>query len=253
MSALDEIADWIRAAPRVAVFSGAGMSAESGVPTFRGSQSGLWRQFDPAELATAEAWRRDPELVWGWYVWRMARVRDARPHAGHLALGWLQAQRAGVSVVTQNVDDLHERGGSRDVVHLHGRVFACRCFDCGHPHGDLELPTDAADSPQLRRAPPRCAHCAGAIRPGVVWFGEALPSAAWRAATRAIGECDLLLVIGTSGVVQPAASLVALARSSGARVVEINPQTSEVSSIARRVVRQPAARALTAIRQALER
>ncbi|MGE0801158.1 MAG: NAD-dependent deacetylase, partial [Lautropia sp.] len=216
-------------AARIAVLTGAGMSAESGIPTFRGARNGLWARFDPQTLATPEAYRDDRALVWGWYCWRTALVEQARPHAGHRALAALEQSRPGVVVVTQNVDDLHERAGSRDVVHLHGSLFAPRCFDCGRPHPHAAALPDAAQAPALRVAPPACTHCGGPIRPGVVWFGEALPQAAWRRAEAALETCDALLVVGTSGVVHPAAGLPELARRHGKPVVEINPQPSALT------------------------
>lgn len=226
MSDLIRTLERLRAARRPLAFSGAGMSAESGVPTFRGARDGLWQAYDPSRLATAAAFRADPDLVWGWYVWRMGLVRQAQPNAGHLALAALQERWPELRVVTQNVDDLHERAGSRGVLHLHGGLFEHRCFDCGRAQPDFEVPADAATSPCLRRAPPRCSGCGGPLRPGVVWFGEALPEAAWSAAVQAIERADLVLVIGTSGVVEPAASLVGLAQRHGARIVEINPEPS---------------------------
>lgn len=223
------LAHWFRAAKNVVVLTGAGMSAESGIPTFRDAQNGLWSQFDPAELATARAYRQDKALVWGWYVWRMAMVGAAQPHAGHKALLELASIKPGMSIITQNVDDLHERAGAGDVVHLHGSLFASRCFACGRRYGDVHIPPDAAQMPSLRLMPPRCTHCDGYVRPGVVWFGESLPQLAWRKAERCATECDLLLAIGTSGLVFPAASLPGVARHRGAKVVEINPVRTQLS------------------------
>ena len=223
-----EIARLIEGASRITVLTGAGMSAESGIPTFRGSHNGLWERFDPTELATPEAWRADNALVWGWYLWRMAMVRTAAPNAGHLALARL-AGRKDLAIVTQNVDDLHERAGSRAVTHVHGELFAVRCFDCGKPQPEPELPS--ASDPRLRVSPPHCRGCGGDVRPGVVWFGESLPEAAWRQALERVGQSDLVLVIGTSGLVQPAASLPGLARRAGATVVEINPVETALTPI----------------------
>lgn len=216
----------LKNARRIAVLTGAGISAESGIPTFRGTRNGLWARFDPTELATPGAFLRDPPLVWAWYAWRTQVVTRAQPNAGHRALAQL-VRRPGVervSVVTQNVDDLHERAGSEDVVHLHGSLFTPRCFDCGLPHRmeDAESAPWSAE-PVERLEPPRCVRCGGRIRPGVVWFGEALPQGPWRRAMAAVTEADLLLVVGTSGVVQPAAGLADLARDRGRPVVVINP------------------------------
>ena len=158
----------VRNANRIVVLSGAGMSAESGVPTFRQAQDGLWSRYDAAQLATPEAWRRDPALVWGWYLWRMALVRAALPNAGHEALA-AAARGRDLRIVTQNVDDLHERAGSDGVIHLHGGLFEHRCFACARAHGEIAIP-DAATAP-LRVEPPRCAHCGGRVRPA--WSGSA--------------------------------------------------------------------------------
>lgn len=215
----------LHSASDVAVLTGAGMSAESGIPTFRQAVDSLWATYSLEELATPRAWRRDPALVWGWYLWRMARVRAALPNAGHRALAKAAAKRE-LHVITQNVDDLHERAGSRGVVHLHGSLFAHRCFACARPHADVVIP-DAASAP-LRVEPPRCAHCGGRVRPGVVWFGESLPREAWEVAADTAKECDLMLVIGTSGIVHPAAMLPGIARQAGAKIVEINPVSTEL-------------------------
>lgn len=222
----DAVRDAILNDDHICVLTGAGMSAESGVPTFRGTHDSLWSRFDPMQLATAEAWRADAALVWAWYRWRMERVRDAQPHAGHRALAELARRTSRVSLVTQNVDDLHERAGSSVDAHVHGSLFSLRCFDCGRACNDALPPFD----PDAQRsAPMACAHCGGSIRPGVVWFGEALPDDAWQMATNAARDCILMLVVGTSGLVHPAAGLPALARRSGATVVEINPERTALS------------------------
>lgn len=215
---------------RIVFLTGAGMSAESGIPTFRDAQTGLWARHDPQQLATEQAFRRDPDLVWGWYRWRAARVAAAAPNAGHAGIAALQATHA-VTVVTQNVDNLHERAGSDPVHHLHGSLFASRCIECGHlPMPDpitVGLSGPAAEG--AREAPPRCTQCGGLLRPGVVWFGESLPALPWQAATDAALACDLLVVIGTSGLVHPAAQLPAIAQRAGARIIEINPQITALS------------------------
>jgi len=236
----DALQRTIASGGRLCVLTGAGMSAESGIPTFRGTHDSLWSRFDPMRLATAEAWREDPALVWGWYRWRMQLVRDAQPNTGHRTLAAL-AQRVPLSLVTQNVDDLHERAGSTVDAHVHGSLFALRCFACGHAHdGALD---DYADGVQ-RVEPMRCAACGDRIRPGVVWFGEALPDDAWDAATDAATRSALMLVVGTSGLVSPAAGLPALARRQGATVVEINPEPTALSAESDHVWRATAAQAL---------
>ena len=241
----DAVARLAREARRVTVLTGAGMSAESGVPTFRDAQSGLWTRYDPEQLATEDAFRRDPSLVFGWYASRLAGVRAVFPNAGHRALAdW--AGHAEVRLVTQNVDDLHERAGSEVLAHLHGSLAAFRCLDCGRPFdGDLPEP-DAVG----RAAPPLCP-CGGLVRPGVVWFGEPLPQKAFADSVLACRDTELLLVVGTSGIVYPAAGLPDLARSMGVPVVEINPEPTELSPSCDVTWRATAATGLPALVAAL--
>lgn len=222
----------LRRARRIVVLSGAGMSAESGIPTFRDRGTGLWARFDPQELATPQAFRRNPETVWAWYEWRRHLVSRAIPNAGHTALTALanRPQIESLTIVTQNVDDLHERAGAKAVLHLHGSLFAPRCFDCGRAFGGLPDVSEVEyDIHATRLPPPRCATCNGMVRPGVVWFGESLPETAWHEALREIEKADLLLVVGTSGLVYPAASLPETARRHGCRVAVINPDASALS------------------------
>jgi len=217
---LEKAREWIREARSVAVLTGAGISAESGVPTFRGP-GGLWRQYRPEELATPEAFRRDPRLVWEWYDWRRQRIAQARPNAGHEALVRLERSKPRFWLITQNVDGLHERAGSRRVIKLHGDIWLVRCVACGREQRDERVP--------LPELPPRCA-CGGLLRPGVVWFGEALPPGAWEAAEQAVREAEVLLVVGTSAVVYPAAGLIPLAQACGAPVIEVNPEETPMSA-----------------------
>ncbi|MBB1029565.1 NAD-dependent protein deacylase [Dietzia sp. SLG310A2-38A2] len=203
------------------VLTGAGMSAESGVPTFRDAQTGLWARHDPAALATPQAWDRDRDSVWAWYRWREHLVGSAEPNAGHLAIARAARDRS-VAVVTQNVDDLHERAGSTGVHHLHGSLFAHRCDGCGTPMEVGPAPT----APVERLVPPGCPGCGGRARPGVVWFGEMLPRQPWDAAVAAISAASAVLVVGTSGLVHPAASLPGIAVDLGIPVVEVNPGPS---------------------------
>jgi NAD-dependent deacetylase len=251
-------------ARRVVVFTGAGISAESGVPTFRDDLTGLWALYEAEELATPEAFHRDPDLVWGWYEWRRTRVRQAKPNAGHFATAEIEAMVPGSVVVTQNVDDLHERAGSPAPLHLHGSLFAPRCIGTGaHPFtGALPDAPAAFDDPESddpesydpesdddgRRIPtPRCVECGMLVRPGVVWFGEVLPTAAWTGANEAAANCDVLLTVGTSGVVYPAAELPRIARRAGATVIQVNPAPTALDEVCTVNLRGTAADVLPAL------
>ena len=237
---------------RIAVVTGAGMSADSGIPTFRDVQTGLWARFDPQQLATPEAFDADPALVWGWNRWREATVLRAQPNAGHLGLARMEGLDHAVTVVTQNVDDLHERAGSSRVLHLHGSLFASRCINCGRAPAEEPLRSnpEAVPAGGAREPPPACVWCGRSLRPGVVWFGEGLPGAPWQAAGEAVASCDLLLVIGTSALVYPAAALPLAAIEAGTPVLEINPQPTGLSSQASASWRLPAG---TGIDQLLDR
>jgi NAD-dependent deacetylase len=213
-------ADRIRQAGSILFLTGAGMSADSGLPTFRDKSSGLWERFSPRELATPAAFKNDPTLVWNWYEWRRLQVLQALPHAGHRVIAALARARGGVSVVTQNVDDLHERGGV-EALHLHGSLFAPRCCNCARPYKEPAA-TDIQLASSALIQPPHCAHCGGWVRPGVVWFGEALPQDAWRRTVALAQGAELLVVVGTSAVVEPAARIPGIAKKRGAVVVEIN-------------------------------
>ena len=212
---------------RITVLSGAGISAESGVPTFRDDKNGLWAKFDPYELSSVQGWQRNPERVWGWYLWRHYLVGTVEPNDGHRAVAAWQ-DHAEVSVVTQNVDDLHERAGSSPVHHLHGSLFDFRCATCGMPYSGV-LPE--MTEPALEVEPPSC-DCGGLIRPDIVWFGEALPEEPWQHAVEAASTADVLVVVGTSSIVYPAASLPELALSRGVVVVEVNPEPTPLSDSA---------------------
>jgi len=211
-SSLTEAREWIANARSVAVLTGAGISAESGVPTFRGA-GGLWRNFRPEDLATPEAFTRDPKLVWEWYSWRRGLIAATEPNAGHAALVELERRISRFTLVTQNVDGLHDRAGSRSPLKVHGDIWNLRCVTCGREGRDERL-----EFPEL---PPRC-ECGGMLRPGVVWFGEALPLDVLAAGERACANADVMLVVGTSAVVWPAAGLVPIASQCGARVIEVN-------------------------------
>ena len=227
----------LHGARHLVAFTGAGISAESGVPTFRDAQQGLWARYDPQELASPAAFARNPALVWSWYAWRRALVQAAVPNAGHHALAALGGLLPQVTIVTQNVDGLHQRAGSQGVVELHGSLTRYRCFDCNRPVAVAE------PGPE----PPLCAHCGGLVRPGVVWFGEALPTAALDAALQAASTADLFLSIGTSTQVYPAAVLPFEAVRAGAMTVEINPDPTPFTPHADVVLAQPAGAALPAL------
>jgi NAD-dependent deacetylase len=204
----------LRQAHHVAVLTGAGVSAESGVPTFRDAQTGLWARFRAEELATPEAFARDPELVWSWYRMRGELVRTAEPNPAHHALARLETLVSRFTLLTQNVDGLHARAGSRRVVELHGNILRGRCTIDGALVPFEQLGSEAV---------PRCPACGGALRPDVVWFGEQLPPAALETAYAAARDCDVFLSVGTSNLVEPAASLPWIAATAGAAVAVINP------------------------------
>lgn len=231
----------------IVIFSGAGMSAESGIPTFRSGENGLWSEFNPADLANNEAWKANKSVVWGWYEWRRGVIQAAQPNPAHWAVARMN-KALGAITITQNVDDLHERAGIGDVLHLHGSMFAPRCATCGQPHTFDAPPPNV---PRLQIPPPLCSGCGGFVRPGVVWFGEQLNPVTMKAASQHIAQCDLLLVVGTSGVVYPAAGLVALAPKS-ALVVEINPNATTQSGRMNFVVRRSAAQALPEVAAVLQ-
>jgi NAD-dependent deacetylase len=207
---------------RLTVLTGAGISAGSGIPTFRGAADALWSRYRPEELATPAAFARDPELVWRWYDWRRGLIRAAAPNPAHQALAELQA-RAMVTLITQNVDGLHQRAGSRGVIEFHGSIWTLRCTGCGAAGEDLRVPLPV---------PPRCGACGELQRPGVVWFGEGIDPEIMRRATAAADACDLMVVVGTAGVVYPAAGLVSTARQAGARVLEFNLEPGGVTHLA---------------------
>ncbi|MBL0176929.1 MAG: NAD-dependent deacylase [Ignavibacteria bacterium] len=216
----DRLHSLLERADSIAVLTGAGVSAESGVPTFR-DPGGLWSRFKPEELANVDAFMRNPDLVWEWYTYRRELIAGVQPNPGHVALAEMQTLIPDFTLVTQNVDNLHQRAGSTDVVELHGNIERSFCMDCRATVDKIDLPAS--------KAVPRCAHCGGLIRPGVVWFGEMLPDAQLRRASDAAARCQLFLSIGTSGEVYPAAQLPGLAREHGAWVVEINPRPSSIA------------------------
>ena len=228
------------------MLSGAGISAESGVPTFRDDKNGLWARFDPYALSSTQGWRDNPERVWGWYLWRHYLVANVEPNAGHRAIAAWQ-DHVQVSVITQNVDDLHERAGSAPVHHLHGSLFEFRCACCDMPYtGALPEMTE----PALEVEPPVC-HCGGLIRPDIVWFGEPLPDEPWQRAVEATEAADVMVVVGTSAIVYPAAGLAELALSRGTAVIEVNPKVTPLSRSATISMRETASQALPGLLQRL--
>ena len=220
MAVPEKLITAVRDASHVCVLTGSGISAESGVPTFREAQTGLWEQYDPHELATPDAFRRDPALVWRWYRWRRDLVAGVEPNAGHHALVTLAGLVPQLSIITQNVDGLHQRAGSESVIEFHGNLFEDRCFVEGCIVSNADMSAEV----------PVCPGCGGMLRPGVVWFGEAIPESAMHAAAAAVSGCDLFFSIGTSALVWPAAGLADAARQQGACVVEINLDTTPLSS-----------------------
>lgn len=232
-------------AGRVLALTGAGISAESGIPTFRDAQTGLWAQFSPQDLATPEAFARDPERVWGWYRWRRTLIARGGVNAGHEALARLESHRR-VTVATQNVDGLHAATGSRDIAELHGNIWRERCIGCAHER-TVPVAGQNEDEPL-----PSCTECGAITRPDVVWFGEMLPAEAIQHAQRALEAADCVLVVGTSNQVYPAAALVEQAIRSGATVVEINPQPTPVSDAVDIALRGPASQALPALLATLD-
>lgn len=222
---MEQARAWLREASRVAVLTGAGISAESGIATWRGSSStageGLWGRYRPEQLASEEGFYQDPKLVWQWYDWRRGVAAKAEPNAAHLALAAWEQHFPELSLITQNTDGLHERAGSQKLQRLHGSIWTLRCTGCGREQEKCEVP--------LSELPPRCRQCNAMQRPAVVWFGEELPDGAWDKAMRAAQSCEVLLVVGTSGAVYPAALLVPIASRAGAKVIEINLEQTRLS------------------------
>ncbi len=222
------------AARDVVVTTGAGMSKESGIATFRDAQTGLWARFNPEELASRRGFARDPELVWNWYAERRTFIEHAEPHEGYRALAAMEAHFNSVVVMTQNIDGLHTAAGSSDVVELHGNIRRAKCFDADHP----------AAAPWPDGNPPRCSVCGSPLRPDVVWFGEMLDPAHLERASAAVDACDVMLVVGTSGLVYPAAGFPEAAKRAGKMVIEINPEPTPLSGTADVSVRSGARDAL---------
>lgn len=225
----------LRQARHIVVLTGAGTSAESGVPTFRQAQTGLWSRYDPQELATPEAFRRNPRLVWDWYSWRRELVANAEPNEGHFALAAMEQLVPNFTLITQNVDSLHQRAGSKNVLELHGNITRVKCFQ------ENLIVTDWQESDN---PPPICPRCGGLLRPDVVWFGEMLPRNILQQADTASRSADVFLTIGTSGLVQPAASLPLTAVEVGSTVIEINTEQTPLTEWMDYVLRGPSGQIL---------
>lgn len=218
----------------IVVTTGAGMSRESGIPTFRDAPNALWADYDPHDLATRDGFRRNPELVWRWYADRRTMIAATRPHAGHHAVVEMESMFKRFTLLTQNIDNLHRAAGSTNPVELHGNIFRYKCFDNDHP---VENPEDSAG------VPPKCA-CGSFVRPAVVWFGEMLEESDLDRAFDALESCEAILVVGTSGLVYPAAGFAAAAKSGGAVVIEINPEETPITAEADVFIRSSAGDAL---------
>jgi NAD-dependent deacetylase len=223
---IQEAAKLIQESQTIAVLTGAGVSKESGVPTFR---DGLWAKYDPQELATPEAFKSNPKLVWDWYEWRREMVAKAKPNAGHFALAELENIKD-LTIITQNVDDLHEQAGSRSVIHLHGNIAHHKCFN--NCQGDPTLIDLRSISYDREAGPPSCPHCGAYVRPNVVWFHEILPAYELNRASELSQLADIMIVVGTSGLVSPAADLPRVAKQKGAKIIEVNPDYSMISPYA---------------------
>lgn len=229
-----ELTAFLRKNPKTVVLSGAGISAESGLKTFRDAQDGYWAQYRPEDLATPQAFARDPKLVWDWYAMRRGKVAEASPNAAHFALVAMEKHLPDFTLVTQNVDGYHRKAGSRNLLELHGNIQQVRCFDgCGVVESWAE--TDDI---------PRCPKCGAYLRPDVVWFGESLPLDALHAAMDAARRCDIFFSVGTSALVQPAASLAVAAKNQGAVIVEVNLNPTPLTREADFVLREKAGEAL---------
>jgi NAD-dependent deacetylase len=233
----------LRECSRTVVLSGSGISAESGVPTFREAQTGLWERFDPQELATPEAFARDPGLVWDWYAWRRRLIAKAPPNPGHFAIAEMQRLVPNLTLVTQNVDGLHQRAGSRNVIELHGNIGRAKC----------SVEDMYVEDYDEVASPPVCSSCGAPLRPGVVWFGEMLSPQALHAASEAARGADVFLSVGTSNLVYPAAALPFEALESGATLLEVNTGETPLTPHANQVLRGPAGDVLPRlIRELLE-
>lgn len=243
MNDIDRAAEILAGSRSVVVTTGAGMSRESGIPTFRDAPSALWANYDPEALATPEGFLRDPALVWRWYDERRRMIGACAPHAGHLALARMETLYDDFILLTQNIDNLHRVAGTKNLVELHGNIFRFKCFDNHHPIDTL---------PEGNDVPPRC-YCGSLIRPDVVWYGELLDGDDLDRSYEALATCDTVLVVGTSGIVYPAAGFPGIARQAGARVIEVNRERTPITPDAHVFVAGTAAEAVPQIVEAVRR
>lgn len=252
-SNIQQAADAIHNANKIAILTGAGVSKESGVPTFRDALDGLWSKYNPEELATPTAFKANPKLVWDWYQFRRDLVSDAKPNPGHVALAEIEKRYPQTFVITQNVDDLHEQAGSINVIHLHGNIAESKCFnDCQGKPTIIDLESFEWDR---EAGPPACPHCGAYARPNVVWFHEMLPENDLERAYALAVVCDLMIVVGTSGLVTPAATLPKIAKDSEdipATIIEVNPDYSMITRYADIKLEAPSGEALPKVIQALD-
>jgi len=218
-SKIAQVQEQLSGAKQIVVLTGAGISAESGVPTFRGPE-GLWKKYRPEELANPSAFKQNPQLVWEWYDWRRGLIANTEPNSGHLALARQERISSSFTLITQNVDGLHDRGGSKNMLKLHGDIWQMRCSACAKVTINRQVP--------LPELPPKCG-CGALLRPDIVWFGESLSTTTWQSAWNASEAADVFLVVGTSALVQPAASLPLVAKERGAYLVEINMEQTAIS------------------------
>ncbi|RLJ70763.1 NAD-dependent deacetylase [Hydrogenivirga caldilitoris] len=227
---------------KIRVLTGAGISAESGIPTFRG-KDGLWNKYDPAELATPEAFEQNPKLVWEWYDWRRQLIAKAQPNEGHRIVAKMEELFSDFWLITQNVDGLHQRAGSKKVIELHGNIWKVRCLNCGAEYYEYTTP--------LPEIPPKCRECSGLLRPGVVWFGESLPVDALSKAYELSQNADVFIVVGTSALVYPAAELPLIAKREGAKLIEVNPEETPITPYADYSLREKAGEGLRKVTEML--
>ncbi len=239
-----ELGSTLAGAAHIVALTGSGVSAESGVPTFRDAQTGIWAQFRPEELATPQAFAANPAKVWDWYAWRRELIGGVEPNAGHVALARLETLIPRVTLITQNVDGLHQLAGSRAVLEFHGNIHVDRCFSEG-----VVLGTDEVKA----GTPPICRRCGSFVRPGVIWFGEAIDEQVLEQSFEACADCDVFISAGTSSEVYPAAGLAEIAKAASATVIEINPVKTPLSDLADHALRGTAATILPALVDALEK